>query len=69
MSINQREFSSLSYSCAAAFSVWIPKPRQTRQTAEKLPLVELRQEHLTQDCLSSDSLVCKDIGTSKTNRL
>ena len=69
MSINQREFSSLSYSCAAAFSIWIPKPLQARQTAEKLSLVELRQEHLTQDCWSSDSLTCKDISTSKTNRL
>ena len=69
MSNNQREFLSLSYSCAAAFSVWIPKPLQTQQTAEKLSLVELRQKHLTKDCWSSDSLFCKDIGTSKTNRL
>jgi len=36
MSINRREFLSLSYSCAAAFSVWIPKPLQAQQTAGKL---------------------------------
>ena len=69
MSSNQREFLSLSYSCAAAFSVWIPKPLQTQQTAEKLSLVELREKHLAQDSWSSDTLFCKDIGTSKTNRL
>jgi hypothetical protein len=69
MSINQREFLSLSYSCAAAFSVWIPKPLQTRQNAGKLSLVELRQKHLTKDRWSSDSLFYKDIGDSKSNRL
>jgi hypothetical protein len=63
MSNNQREFLSLSYSCAAAFSVWIPKPLQTQQAAEKLSLVELRQKHLAKDCWSSDSLFCQDIGT------
>jgi hypothetical protein len=69
MSINQREFLSLSYSCAAAFSVWIPKPLQPQQTAEKLSLEELRQGHLSKGDWSSDSLFCKDIGSSKANRL
>lgn len=69
MSINRQEFLSLSYSCAAAFSVWIPKPLQPQQTAEKVPLAELKQKHLTQNYWRSDSLFCKDIGTSKTNRL
>jgi hypothetical protein len=69
MSINQREFISPSYSCAAAFSVWIPKPLQAQQTAGKLSLAELRQKHLAQSYWSSDSLFCKDIGTSRTNRL
>ena len=69
MSVNQREFLSLSYSCAAAFSVWIPKPIQAQQTAGKLSLAELRQEHSSQSHWSSDSLFCKDIGTSKANRL
>ena len=69
MSINQREFSSLSYSCAAAFSVWIPKPRQTQQAAEKLSLAELRQEHLSKGYWSSESLFCKDSDPSKANRL
>ena len=69
MSINQQEILNLSYSCAAAFSVWIPKALQTQQTADKLSLFELGQKHLTKDCLSSDPLIFKDIGTSKTNRL
>ena len=69
MSINQGEFLSLSYSCAAAFSVWIPKPLQAQQTAGKQSLTELRQKHLTQGYWSSDSLFFKDIGTSRTNRL
>jgi hypothetical protein len=69
MSINQREFLNLSYSCAAAFSVWIPKPLQAQQTAGKLSPTELRQKHLTQGYWSSDSLFCKDICTSRTNRL
>jgi hypothetical protein len=69
MSTNQREFLSLPYSCAAAFSVWIPKPFQTQQTTEKLSLAELRQKHLTQGYWSSDSLFFKNIGTSRTNRL
>lgn len=68
MSINRREFLSISYSCAAAFSVWIPKPLQTQQTAGKPSLAEQRQKHLTQGYWSSDSLFCKDIGTSRTNR-
>jgi hypothetical protein len=69
MSINQQEFLNLSGSCAAAFSVWIPKPHQTQQTAQKLSLAELRQEHLSKCSRSSDSLFCKDIGPSKANRL
>ena len=69
MSINQQKFLSLSYSCAAAFSVWIPKPLQTQQTAEKMTLGKLKQKHLTRAYLLSDSLFCKDIGTSKTNRM
>ena len=67
MSINQREFLSLSYSCAAAFSVWIPKSLQAQQNDGKLSLAEQRQKHLTQGNWSSDSLFCKDIGTSRTN--
>ena len=69
MSINQRELLSLSYSCAAAFSVWIPRSFQAQQTAGKLSLAELRQKHLTQGFWLSYSLFCKDIGTSRTNRL
>ena len=69
MSINQRELLSLSYSCAAAFSVWIPKPHQTQQAAEKLSLAELRKKHLSKGYWSSDSPFCKDIGPSKANRL
>jgi len=69
MSIDQREFISPSYSCAAAFSVWIPKPLQAQQNDGKLSLAEQRQKHLTQGYWSSDSLFCKDIGTSRTNRL
>jgi len=69
MSNNQQEFLILSYSCAAAFSVWIPKPLHTQQTAERLSSLELRQKHLAQGYRSSDSLFCKDLGTSKTNRL
>ena len=69
MSINQRDFLSLSYSCAAAFSVWIPKPFQTQHTVGKLSLEELGQKHLTKGYRSSDSLFYKQIGTSKTNQL
>ena len=69
MSINQQEFLSFPYSCAAAFSVWIPKPLQAQQTAGKLFLAELRQKHLTKGYRSSDSLFLKDIDTSRTNRL
>jgi hypothetical protein len=69
MSNNQREFLNLSSSCAAAFSVWIPKPLHAQQTTGKLSPAELRQKHLTQGYWLSDSLFCKDIGTSRTNRL
>ncbi|MFX0198144.1 MAG: hypothetical protein ACFFCW_18655 [Candidatus Hodarchaeota archaeon] len=69
MSINQRELLSLSYSCAAAFSVWIPKPLQPQLAAEKLSLAELKKEHLSKDYWSSDSPFCKDIGSSKANRV
>ncbi len=69
MSINQRKVLSLSYSCAAAFSVWIPKPLQPQQTAGKLSLEEQRQKRLTKGYWSSDSLFCEDIDTPKTNRL
>jgi hypothetical protein len=69
MSINQREFLSPYYSCAAAFSVWISKSLQAQQTSGKLSPAELRQKHLTQGYWSSDSLFCKDIDTSRTNRL
>ena len=69
MLINRREILGLSYSCAAAFSVWIPKPLKAQQTAGKLSLVELRQKHLTQGFWSSDSLFFKNIGTPWINRL
>jgi hypothetical protein len=65
MSVNQREALSHSYSCAAAFSVWIPKPLQAKQTPGKLSLKKLRQKHLAQGYWSADSLFYKDIGTSK----
>ena len=59
MSINRREFLSLPYSCAAAFSVWIPKSLKPQQTAGKLSRAELKQK----DYWPPDSLSCKDIGT------
>jgi hypothetical protein len=69
MSTNQRKSLNLSYSCAAAFSVWIPKPLQDRQTDGKIPREELRQIHLKKGFWSSDSLFYKDIGSSKMNRV
>ena len=69
MPINRQKSFSVSYSCAAAFSVWIPKSSQAKQNDRNLSLAEERQKHLTQDSWSSDSFICKDIVTSRTNWL
>ena len=69
MSVNQRESLNISYSCAAAFSVWIPKPKKDGQTAGKLSREEMRQKHLTQGFWSSNLPFYMDIGSSKTNRV
>jgi hypothetical protein len=67
MSIDQGEFLSPSYSCAAAFSVWIPKPLQAQQKAGRLSLAEQRRKQLTQGYWPPDSLSFKDFDTSGTN--
>jgi hypothetical protein len=69
MSINQRESLNISYSCAAAFSVWIPKPIQDRQTAGKQSRDEMRRKHLTQGFWSSDSPFYMGVGSSKTSHV
>ena len=69
MLVNQRESLNLSYSCAAAFSVWIPKPIKDGHTAGKLSREEMRQKHLTQGFWSSDSPFYMDFGSPKTNRV
>ena len=69
MSINQRESLNISYSCAAAFSVWIPKSLKGRQTAGKVSGGELRQKHLTRGFWSSDSPFYMGIGSSKTSHV
>ena len=56
MSINQQEFLSIYNHCAAAFSVWIPKPLQSQQNNGKLFLAEHRQKHLTKGYCLPDSL-------------
>jgi hypothetical protein len=67
MSVNRREFLSIYNYCVAAYSVWIPKPLLPQKNSGKLFLAEQRQKHLTQGDGVLDSLVCKDIGTSRTN--
>lgn len=67
MSLNQREFIDITYSCAAAFSVWIPKPPQAQKNKGKKSLDQQRQEHFIQDCRSSDSLYYEDTSTVIAN--
>jgi hypothetical protein len=69
MLVNQRESLNLSYSCAAAFSVWIPKSLQDRRNTGKQAREELRQKNTRQDFWSSDSLFYEDIGNYETNRV
>ncbi len=69
MSANQRESLNFSYSCAAAFSVWIPKPPREQHNTWKQAGEELRQKHITQELWSLDSLSYTDIGSSKKNHV
>jgi len=69
MSANQRKSLNLSYSCAAAFSVWIPKPLKGRKTAGKVSGEELGQKQLTQGFWLSVSPFYMDIGSSKASHV
>jgi len=68
MSLNSQEQLSASYSCAAAYSVWIPKPPEEQKNEREISPEKRKRKYLIQGYCAADSYYGKNIGTPKTNR-